>query len=82
MFPFQEFYQFANNPLQYLTNSLNKRGFQVPQNQMTNPQQLIQYMMNNGILSQQQYNQAVNQANQLQKQPAFMQSIYSMFSNH
>lgn len=71
MFPFQEFMRFANNPMQYLIN----KGINIPQNQAQNPDQIIQYMMNNGLLSQQQYNQAVNQKNQLQKDPSFMQFL-------
>ena len=75
MFPFQEFMQFATNPGQYLIN----KGINIPQNQAQNPDQIIQYMMNNGLLSQQQYNQAVNQRNQLQKDPSFMQFINRFF---
>lgn len=74
MFPFQDFIQFVNNPLGYIS----KCGIQIPSNQLNNPQQIIQYLMNNGMLSQQQYNQAVNQANQLQKSPEFMQLINKM----
>ena len=36
--------------------------FGVPINMMNNPQQIIQYLMNNGKISQDQYNNAVNQA--------------------
>lgn len=75
MFPFQEFIQFATNPGQYLIN----KGINIPQNQAQNPDQIIQYMMNNGLLSQQQYNQAVNQRNILQKDPSFMQFINRFF---
>lgn len=69
-FNFLEFMQFANNPTQYMAN----RGFNVPNN-INNSNQLIQHMMNNGMLSQSQYNQALNQANQLQKTPQFMQFL-------
>ena len=71
MFPFQEFMRFASNPTQYLFT----KGINIPSDQAQTPQQMIQYMMNNGMLSQQQYNQAVNQKNQLQKNPQFMQFI-------
>ena len=76
MFDFQGFMQFANNPMQYMIN----RG--IPQNVASNPQNVIQYLMNNGQLSQQQYNNIVNQANQLQKTPQFMQFLNNLNSPH
>lgn len=76
MFDFQGFMQFANNPMQYMIN----RG--IPQNVASNPQNVIQYLMNNGQLSQQQYNNIVNQANQLQKTPQFMQFLNNLNFPH
>lgn len=76
MFDFQGFMQFANNPMQYMIN----RG--IPQNIASNPQNVIQYLMNNGQLSQQQYNNIVNQANQLQKTPQFMQFLNNLNLPH
>ena len=61
---FQQFQQFRQNPMQWLTS----RGVQVPQEIAGNPDAIIQYMMNNGRLSQQQYNQAAQMARQLQNQ--------------
>ena len=71
MFPFQEFMRFASNPTQYMLN----KGFKIPKETANSPDAIIQYMMNNGLLSQQQYNSAVNQKNLLQKDPNFMQFI-------
>ena len=76
MFPFQEFIQFKNNPMQYMMN----KGIQLPQNCGNNPEQIIQSMMNNGFFSQQQYNQAANLSNQLQKNPQFMQFLNKYIS--
>ena len=75
MFPFQEFIRFASNPTQYFLN----RGINIPQSSSQSADQIIQYMMNNGLLSQQQYNQAVNQKNMLQKDPSFMQLLNRFF---
>ena len=78
MFPFQEFMKFAINPNQYIAS----KGFNIPQNMANNPQSIIEYMMNNGMLSQQQYNNAVNQYNQLKKNPQFTQFINNIKIPH
>ena len=75
MFPFNEFMRFAVNPTQYLVN----KGIKIPKESANSPDAIIQYMMNNGLLSQQQYNSAVTQKNQLQKDPSFMQFINKYF---
>lgn len=49
--------QLKNNPLQFL----QKAGFNVPDN-LNNPQQIIQHLMNSGQVSQNQVNQAQQQA--------------------
>ena len=77
MFPFIEYIEFLKNPSQFF----EKRGINIPQNQLQNPDDIIQYMMNNGIISQQQSNNAVNQKNQLQKNPNFLQ-YYNKFFPH
>lgn len=71
MFDFQGFMQFANNPQAYI----QKMG--IPNNVGNNPDDIIQYMMNSGKLSQQQYNSMVQQANAIQKMPYFSQFIQS-----
>lgn len=50
-----------------------------PQSAMQSPNNFIQYMMNSGGISQQQYNQAAQQARQLQQNPQFMQMMQGMF---
>ena len=74
MFAFQGFNQFVNNYQQ----NMQKMG--VPFEIMNNPNSIIQYLMNNGKLSQQQYNNAVQQMNALQKTPNFLQSLSSFFN--
>lgn len=58
----QMFQQFRQNPMQWLVS----RGMNVPQNIANDPNAIIQYMMNNGQISQQQYNQAAQMARQFQ----------------
>ena len=47
-------------------------------NPMQNPNEVIQYLMNNGKLSQQQYNQLQNVAKQIQSNPQFQQFMQGM----
>ena len=60
------FNQFRGNPMQTLSQ------FGVPQN-MNNPSQVIQYLMNSGKMSQQQYNQLQQMAGQMQNNPQYQQ---------
>lgn len=62
---------FMNNPMQMLL----QRRINVPQNMMNNPAGIIQYMMNNGMLNQQQYNMARMTAQQAQSNPMFQQLL-------
>ena len=72
----QAFMQFIQNPAAIF----QQRGLPVPpQNAMQSPQNMIQYMLNSGGISQDQYNQAAQQAKQLQNNPQFMQMIQGMF---
>ena len=72
----QAFMQFIRNPAAIF----QQRGLPVPpQNAMQSPQNMIQYMLNSGGISQDQYNQAAQQAKQLQNNPQFMQMIQGMF---
>ena len=48
--------QIKNNPEQ----ALSKMG--IPKDIMSDPQQVVQYLMNNGKVSQDQYNNAVKNA--------------------
>lgn len=68
-----QFRGFMQNPMQYMMqNKLN-----LPQNinPMQNPQAAIQYLMNNGQMTQQQYNQLQQMAQQIQQNPQFMQQF-------
>ena len=62
--------QVKNNPAAVL----GKR-FNIPQN-MNNPNDIIQYLMNTGQVSQSAYNQANDFANQLKNNPQF-QSMFN-----
>lgn len=72
----QAFMKFVQNPAAFF----QQKGMQIPpQNALQSPQNLIQYMMNSGGISQQQYNNAAAQAKQLQNNPQFMQMIQGYF---
>lgn len=71
-----KFQGFMQNPMQFLVqNKLN-----IPQQYMNDPNKAIQYLMNNGQLSQEQYNWAVNTAKQLQGNPQFRQFMQNQQS--
>ena len=74
------FMQFVQNP----TAFFQQRGMQPPPTEvLRSPQDLIQYMMNTGGVSQEQYNNAAAQAKQLQNNPQFMQMMQGCFGqNH
>ena len=48
--------QIKNNPMSILSQ------FDIPQNLSNNPQDIIQHLLNNGQISQDQYNNAIKQA--------------------
>lgn len=58
---FQMFNMFRQNPLQFLLS----RGANIPQNIANNPTAIVQHLMNTGQISQEQYNQAVQMARQI-----------------
>ena len=62
-----QFQQFMQNP----AGMMSRMG--IPQQFSNSPDNIIQYLMNNGKISQQQYNQAVSMAKQLQNSPQFQQ---------
>ena len=62
-----QFQQFMQNPAAVIST------MKIPQQYANDPNGMIQYLMNTGKLSQQQYNQAVNAARQLQSNPQFQQ---------
>jgi len=51
------------NPMQFLM----QRRFNVPQNIASDPNAIIQHLMNTGQISQAQYNQAAQMAKQFQR---------------
>lgn len=63
----QAYTQLKQNPNQILA-SMN-----IPEQYRSNPNDAIQYLMNNGKISQQMYNNANNQLKQLQNNPLFRQ---------
>ena len=72
----QAFMQFMQNPAAFF----QQRGMQMPpQTALQSPQGMIEYLMNSGGVSQQQYNQAAAQAKQIQQNPQFMQMMQGLF---
>lgn len=62
-----QFKGFMSNPVQFMmSNRLN-----IPQEMLNNPNQSIQYLLNTGKITQQQYDWAVNQAKNLQNNNDF-----------
>lgn len=66
-----QFQGFMQNPLQYLI----QKKLNIPQNMANNPQAAIQHLMNNGQMSQEQYNSLRRMAGQIQNNPQFQQFI-------
>ena len=64
-----QFRGFMQNPMQAMMQS----RLNIPQNLANNPQGAIQYLMNNGQMSQGQYNQLQQMASKIQQNPQFMQ---------
>lgn len=64
---FSAYTQLMQNPNQMLSQMGIPKEFQ------NNPQSAIQYLMNNGKISQAQYNNANNQLKQMQNNPLFKQ---------
>lgn len=72
---FGQLRQFMGNPVQYMMqNRLN-----IPQNlQNAAPNDITQYLLNSGTLTQQQYNWANNLAKQIQSNPQYQQFMRGM----
>lgn len=64
---------FMANPLQFMM----QKKLNLPQgiDPMQDPQGAIQYLMNNGKMSQAQYNQLQQMAQQIQRNPQFIQMM-------
>lgn len=61
MNPLQMIQQVKSNPMQFLA----QHGVNVPQNIANNPEAITQHLLNSGTITQEQYNNAVKQANKL-----------------
>lgn len=71
MNPLNDFQSFMSNPIQFMA----QRKLNIPQQYLNDPNGAIQYLMNSGRITQDQYNKAVNMSNQLQKDPNFMKML-------
>lgn len=69
-----QFQAFAQNPVQYMM----QRRFNIPQNIQNDPKQIQQYMLNSGMINQNQMNWAQKTAQQIQKNPSFQQMFSGM----
>ena len=56
-----QFNQFKSNPMQFLT----QRKINIPNEYSNNPQQAVQYLLNNGQMSQQALNGMISMANRM-----------------
>lgn len=66
-----QFQSFMGNPMQFMM----QRKLNIPQNLMNNPQAAIQHLMNNGQMSQEQFNQLQQMAQRIQQNPQFQQMM-------
>lgn len=62
------FQQFSKNPSQFVIDQMG-----IPKDIANNPDAIIQKMMNDGRITQSQYDAARNTAMQMQKNPMFQQ---------
>lgn len=60
---------FRTNPLRFMA----QKKLNIPQNLQNNPQAIIQHLLNNGTMTQQQFNELQNTAKQMQSNPQFAQ---------
>lgn len=65
----QQFQQFRQNPMQFMM----QRNMNIPQQFQNDPNSAIQYLMNSGRITQDQYNTANRMAKQIQNNPMFRQ---------
>jgi len=65
------FQQFMGNPMQFIAS----KKMNIPQEYMNNPDEAIQYLMNTGKLTQQQYNEVNEVSKKIQNNPMFKQFI-------
>lgn len=70
---FNQFRNFMGNPMSFM----QQRNMQIPQG-INNPTDIIQNMLNNGQLTQEQYNYVNQLKNQIQANPQYQQYMSSM----
>lgn len=63
------FSQFIQNPMQYIIKS----RLNIPQDFQGNANDMVQYLLNTGQLTQDQFNRVNKEAQRLQNNPQFMQ---------
>ena len=56
-----QFNSFVQNPMQFLI----QRNINIPQQYMNDPQSAVQYLLNNGTMSQESFNSIRNMANRM-----------------
>lgn len=56
-----QFQEFKSNPMSFLI----QRNVNIPQQYLNNPEEAVKYLMNNGMMSQEQYNQISQMASTL-----------------
>ena len=56
-----QFQQFKSNPMSFLI----QRNVNIPQQYLNNPEEAVKYLMNNGYMSQDQFNQISQMASKL-----------------
>lgn len=67
---FEEFSEFKANPVAFLA----KRGFNVPKEVQNDPEQIQNYLLNSGAISQEQFGQAYGQKKQMEQMLNMFQS--------
>lgn len=76
--PFNQFFNsyrsFMGNPMQMLMQRMN-----IPQGMASDPNAIIQHLMNSGQMNQSQYNQLKRIAGQIQNNPQFQQSMQQFY---
>ena len=66
-----QFQRFMGDPMGYVM----QKNMGIPQEYLNNPDETIQYLMNTGKLTQQQYNEVNEVAKKIQNNPMFKQFI-------
>ena len=69
-----QFQTFMGNPMQYMM----QQRLNIPQKLLQNPQAAIQHLLNNGTMSQQQFQALQQVANRIQAHPQFARLFSGM----